>query len=172
MSPMSGHATGAFRGLQEQPSNAEPHSGDALDGYIKSLEIEAPVAFSRPRKLSQEDFGIKNATAKQNSGKNLMNLSEEANGSNKGGNKSSFSDSMSNPDLDEYLFNKHTPSGFTFNVQTNNSPGAAAAATNLRLHRQSSPVDGNPLSQPSEEAALNAPVAFKRKKHGSHHKPK
>jgi len=51
--------------------------------------------------------------------RNKPTLSEEANGSNKGANKSAFSDSMSNPDLDEYFFNKQTPigqqaGGFTF----------------------------------------------------------
>jgi len=38
----------------------------------------------------------------------MLNLSDEANGSNKGG-KSAFSETASNPDLDEIFFNKHTP---------------------------------------------------------------
>lgn len=117
---MSGHAaTGAFR-LQEQPQNndtqgkSDAQSMDPLDGYIKSLELVSPGAaapFTRPRKLSQEDLGVKNNTQKLSTSKLPNNLSEEANGSNKGGTKSVFSDSISNPDLDEYLFNKQTPAG-------------------------------------------------------------
>ena len=37
----------------------------------------------------------------------MMNLSDEANNSNRGGAKSAFSDTFSNPDCDEILFFKH-----------------------------------------------------------------
>ena len=43
-------------------------------------------------------------------------MSDEANGSNKGG-KSAFSDTISNPDLDEIFFNHSGgPRGFNFQI--------------------------------------------------------
>ena len=59
----------------------------------------------RARKLSQEDVGLRSGN--HGARKNILELSQEANGSNQGGNKSSFSDTLSNPDLDEIMFNSN-----------------------------------------------------------------
>ena len=61
----------------------------------------------------------------------MLNLSDEANDSKR--NKSAFSDTVSNPDLDEIFFTKHkgtppvAPSGFAFNI------GPPTSAANLRI---------------------------------------
>jgi len=88
--------------------------------------VEYSAGLLRRRKLSQEEFGT---FGKQNSGNSnkLLNISDEGNGSNKGGaNKSVFSETMSNPDLDEYLFNKQTtgaaPAVFGFQIGSGTSP--------------------------------------------------
>lgn len=60
---------------------------------------------------------------KSGSGKLIAPPSDEANGSNKGGNnKSALSETVSNPDLDEYFFNKHTPGspGLQFAIGSGN----------------------------------------------------
>jgi len=64
-------------------------------------------------------------------------LSDEANGSNKGG-KSAFSDTISNPDLDEIFFNKTgsgaangAPTGFAFNI----GPPTQPSTTTLKINR-------------------------------------
>ena len=92
------------------------------------------------------------------------NLSEEANGSNKGG-KSVHSDTISNPDSDEIFFNKTGPIGFN---QSN------------VLRRQHSPIDlyGANIDigeSPKNQQNTNIlPQPFSHKPHSkkSHHKQK
>lgn len=77
----------------------------------------------------------------------MHNLSDDGNGSNKahGGGKSAFSDTISNPDLDEFIFNKGgasqpiAPTGFAFSI---NSPAQPIQGNALKLKRQHSPIEG------------------------------
>jgi len=78
--------------------------GSVIDNIRKESPMEAFDTHSPvlPRKLSQEEASSGGrAVQKQGSGK-LHNLSEEA----ANGNKSALSETLSNPDLDEYFFNK------------------------------------------------------------------
>ena len=84
---------------------------------------------------------------KQGSGNSIksLNLSDEAIGSSlKGpavsGAKSAFSDTVSNPDLDEYFFNKHTGDAGT-------SMSKKVNLNELKLQRQQSPNENAAIFQ-------------------------
>ena len=82
---------------------------EAIGALQNSPEVESSPGQSKRRRLSQaeEDF---NVVMRQNSGNSnkMLNLSDEGNASKKES-KSAFSETASNPDLDEIFFNKHTP---------------------------------------------------------------
>ena len=108
MSPISGHDD-AVLPIQQMDLRK------GLSGTIKSSpEIDSSPHRPRQRRLSQENIAIQH----QNSGNSakILNMSDEAIGSNKGG-KSAFSDTISNPDLDEIFFNHSGgPRGFNFQI--------------------------------------------------------
>ena len=69
-----------------------------------------------------------------NSLKPILSVSDEGNESNKAANKSAFSETISNPDLDEIFFNKQTssahPQGLSFQIGPPNTLGS-----DLKIHR-------------------------------------
>ena len=116
------------------------------DNFMTALGAQTSPEAKRQgagRRLSQEDAALALNKRMNSGGSNkLIALSDEAN------NQSARSETMSNPDLDEYLFNKSgTPTGgFAFKIGGTSSPGPTGNALHMRRQQSPDPNQGSPTN--------------------------